>query len=117
MKLAISKRKSNGFGHPKDGAINFGFDELIAHATRTRRLTAGTSIGADTLSNADRSVGSACISGRRAIDLVDTGQIVTAFMQFGDAVRVEVQVSSGDAVFGVIRPRLVRYRYPDPGLD
>jgi hypothetical protein len=57
MKLATSKRKSNGFGHPKDGAINFGFDELIAHATRTRRLTAGTSIGADTVSNADRNVG------------------------------------------------------------
>jgi len=99
----------NWFGHPNGGAMNFGFGELIAHAAQTRRLTAGTIIGSGTVSNADRDAGSACISERRAIEMIDSGCIQTAFMRFGDEVRMEAKTPSGNAAFGAIEQRVTRY--------
>lgn len=66
------------FGHPDASAMGFGFHQLIAHAAYSRNLSAGTIIGSGTISNETyRTVGSACIAERRAIELVDTGQPVT----------------------------------------
>lgn len=80
------QRNGQWFGHPHGGAMHFGFHQLIAHAALTRRLSAGTLIGSGTVSNTDRSVGSACIAERRAIETIDCGAPSTAFMRFGDRV-------------------------------
>lgn len=90
------------FGAPHGGAMHFGFDQLITHAALTRRLSAGTLIGSGTVSNADRSVGSACISERRAIEMIEHGAPRTGFMQFGDRVRMEVLGLDGQSLFGGI---------------
>lgn len=50
------------FGEPHGREMSFSFGELIAHAARTRRLSAGTIIGAGTVSNVDQAAGSACIT-------------------------------------------------------
>lgn len=95
------------FGHPHGGAMHFGFHELIAHAALSRRLSAGTVIGSGTVSNHDRSVGSACISERRAIEMIDFGEIRTGFMRFGDRVRITATMPDGSELFGAIDQRVV----------
>ncbi len=90
------------FGAPEGGAMEYGFHELIAHAAATRDLCAGTIIGSGTVSNADfRKVGSTCIAERRAIELNDDGAATTAFMRFGDRVRIAAG-PGGEGPFGMI---------------
>jgi len=99
------------FGEPNGGEMNFGFDQLIAHAAATRRLRAGTIIGSGTVSNAGGAKGSACIAERRAIEAIASGEPKAAFMKFGDRVRMEAR--RGDApVFGAIDQRVVRAAIP-----
>ena len=98
------------FGHPHGREMNFGFHELIAHAARTRRLSAGTVIGSGTVSNVARERGSSCIAERRVIELLDQGEIRTGFMRFGDRVRMEAcGPEGGPGPFGVIDQRVVAY--------
>lgn len=100
------------FGHPHGGAMHFGFHQLIAHAALTRRLSAGALVGSGTVSNADRSVGSACIAERRAIEIIAFGAPRTAFMRFGDRVRMEARGCEGEVLFGAIDQRVVRGGWP-----
>jgi len=99
------------FGNPNGSEMNFGFDQLVAHAATTRRLSAGTIIGSGTVSNAGGKKGSACIAERRAIETIEGGAPRTPFMHFGDRVRMEARL--GDApVFGAIEQRIVQARKP-----
>jgi fumarylacetoacetate (FAA) hydrolase len=97
----------NWFGHPEGGAMDFSFPQLIAHAARTRRLSAGTLIGSGTVSNQDRSVGSACIAERRALEIIEHGAPRTSFMHFGDRVHMEVRGLDDQPLFGAIDQRVV----------
>lgn len=101
------------FGDPNGGEMNFGFDQLIAHAATTRRLRAGTIIGSGTVSNAGGKKGSACIAERRAIEAIASGAPTTSFMKFGDRVRMEARCQDA-AVFGAIDQRVVRANTPTP---
>ncbi|ATP17811.1 fumarylacetoacetate hydrolase family protein [Sphingobium yanoikuyae] len=75
------------FGNPHGSEMVFGFHELVAHAARTRDLVAGTIIGSGTVSNADyATLGSCCISERRAIEMIEQGKPQTPFLRFGDRV-------------------------------
>jgi fumarylacetoacetate (FAA) hydrolase len=100
------------FGHPNGGEMNFGFGELIAHAARTRRLGAGTIVGSGTVSNVAREAGSACIAERRVIEIIDHGEARTAFMRFGDRVRMQARTASGATPFGTIEQQVVRSSAP-----
>jgi fumarylacetoacetate (FAA) hydrolase len=91
-----------------DGSAFLHHGRLIAHAAKTRRLRAGTIIGSGTVSNADRSVGSACISERRVIEMLDEGVSRTGFMRFGDTVRMEVFSADGHSIFGAIEQCVVK---------
>lgn len=95
------------FGHPSGGAMHFGFHELIAHAALTRRLSAGTIIGSGTVSNDDRRVGSACISERQAIEMIEYDEVRTGFMKFGDRVRMHAVLPDGGETFGEISQTVV----------
>ncbi|MDZ5646017.1 fumarylacetoacetate hydrolase family protein [Nitrospirillum sp. BR 11828] len=97
------------FGRANGHAMSFSFPELVAHAARTRSLCAGTVIGSGTVSNANhRDVGSSCIAERRGIELLDDGKVRTAFMSFGDRVRMEARSDKGEPLFGAIDQRVVR---------
>jgi fumarylacetoacetate (FAA) hydrolase len=101
------------FGHPHAGRMGFGFHDLIAHAARTRNLSAGTIIGSGTISNADyRIVGSACIAERRGIEIEDHGKPSTPFMKFGDGVRIEMRDGRGVSIFGAIDQHVVQAPRP-----
>lgn len=95
------------FGSPDAGEMAYGFDEMIEHAARTRRLRAGTIIGSGTVSNRDRSVGSACIAERRAIEIIEHGRADTGYMKNGDRVHIEMRLPGGESVFGAIDQRVV----------
>ncbi|MES2886655.1 MAG: fumarylacetoacetate hydrolase family protein [Pseudomonadota bacterium] len=96
------------FGEPHGGEMNFHFGQLIAHAARTRRLSAGTIIGSGTVSNALRSAGSACIAERRVIEIIERGQATTGFMRFGDRVRMQACFDDeGEGPFGTIEQCVV----------
>lgn len=95
-------------GEPNGREMNFGFGELVAHAARTRRLTAGTIVGSGTVSNADRAAGSACLSERRVIEMIDEGAARTPFMRFGDRVRMQTLFDDGrPGPFGAIDQRVI----------
>jgi fumarylacetoacetate (FAA) hydrolase len=100
------------FGSPSGSEMQFSFFELIAHAARTRRLRAGTIVGSGTVSNAAREAGSACISERRVIELLDQGSIKTSFMKFGDTVRMRAGVAQNPSPFGEIDQRVVQLGSP-----
>ena len=101
------------FGHPSCAPMGFSFGQLIAHAARTRNLSAATVIGSGTISNAEyRTVGSACIAERRGIELTDHGKPQTDYMKFGDRVRIEMLDAAGRSLFGAIDQRVVPAKLP-----
>jgi len=101
------------FGNPAGDAMAVGFDELIAHAARTRDLPAGTIIGSGTVSNADHArVGSTCLSERRAIDMIE-GSDITPYLRFGDRVRMTVS-HEGTELFGVLDQRVCKAGASEP---
>jgi len=62
-------------GKPNAGKdMQFDFPRLIAHAARTRPLSAGTIIGSGTVSNRDRSTGAGCLLERRAEEIIAGGE-------------------------------------------
>lgn len=97
------------FGEPDGREMNFHFGQLVAHAARTRKLSAGTIVGSGTVSNVARAAGSACIAERRVIEKIDEGAIRTGFMRFGDRVRMQAMFADGrEGPFGVVEQRVVR---------
>lgn len=97
------------FGHVEGGPMQFGFHELVAHAASTRSLCAGTIIGSGTVSNDNyREIGSSCIAERRGIEMLEEGTPKTAFMRFGDTVRMECRLRNGGLLFGAIDQKVVQ---------
>ncbi|MBS0394527.1 MAG: fumarylacetoacetate hydrolase family protein [Proteobacteria bacterium] len=97
------------FGAPEAGVdMTFDFAQLVAHCARTRNLRAGTIVGSGTISNYDRSRGSACIAERRMLEQLESGAPRTPFLKFGDQVRIEVLDRQGRTVFGAIEQRVIR---------
>lgn len=93
------------FGRPNAGEETvFNFAQIIVHLTKTRSLCAGTIVGAGTISNADPSTGSACITEarvRQALCGVPDDQ-QQRYLQHGDRIRMEVFTEDGSSVFGAI---------------
>jgi fumarylacetoacetate (FAA) hydrolase len=97
------------FGAPDAGVdMTFDFAQLIAHCARTRNLRAGTIVGSGTVSNYDRSRGSACIAERRMLEQLETGSARTPFLSFADRVRIEVLDRRERSLFGAIEQRVIR---------
>jgi fumarylacetoacetate (FAA) hydrolase len=98
------------FGEPNaSDDMVFSFPELIAHAAKTRVLTAGTIIGSGTVSNKDTSRGSSCIVERRMLEVINDGKASTLFMQFGDNIRIEMHDDNNTNIFGSIDQSVVKY--------
>ena len=87
--------------------MTFHFGQLIAHLCKTRNVRAGSIIGSGTVSNQDWSRGYSCIAEKRAIETIESGAPKTAFMQFGDTVRIEMKGADGMSVFGAIEQKVV----------
>ncbi len=101
------------FGCPNAGVdMTFGFDQLIAHAAKTRDLEAGSIIGSGTVSNkqgglhgssiANGGVGYCCIAEVRMYETIEAGKPLTPYMRFGDRVRIDMRDAQGASIFGSI---------------
>ncbi len=91
------------FGAPEAGIdMQFDFAQLLAHAAKTRPLSAGTIIGSGTVANQDTSLGASCFAEKRTVETLETGAPLTPFMAFGDVVRIEMLDHAGRSVFGAI---------------
>ncbi len=107
----ITHRNGELFGKPNAGVdMVFNFPTLLAHAARTRFLSAGTILGSGTVSNKDRSVGSSCIVERQTIEKLEMGEVKTPFMKFGERVKIEMLDAEGHSVFGAIDQKVVQYK-------
>jgi len=96
-------------GYPNAGVdMQFGFPDLIAHAAKTRPLSAGTIVGSGTVSNRNRSSGSSCLAEIRTLELLEQGKPTTPFMRFGDRVRIEMLDDIGSSIFGAIDQTVVK---------
>ncbi|MBY4675406.1 fumarylacetoacetate hydrolase family protein [Marinobacterium arenosum] len=99
--------------------MTFDFAQLVAHAAATRPLSSGTIVGSGTVSNKQNTewgsaisqggVGYSCIAEVRMIETINNGQPSTAFMRFGDRIRIEMLDQQGDSIFGAIDQRVVKY--------
>jgi len=97
------------FGQPNAGVdMTFDFARLIEHITLTRNARAGTIVGSGTISNYDRSLGSACIAERRTLEQLEQGKPATPFLKFGDRVRLEMFDAAGRSIFGAIEQKVVK---------
>jgi fumarylacetoacetate (FAA) hydrolase len=101
------------FGKPNAGVdMTFEFPRLIAHAAKTRPLGAGCIVGSGTVSNVDRSAGSACLAEKRMLETIENGKPTTPFLKFGDRVRIEMLDAEGDSIFGAIDQQVAKYTPP-----
>jgi fumarylacetoacetate (FAA) hydrolase len=109
----FSKVNDKELGHPNAGVdLNFDFPTLIAHAAKTRPLSAGTIVGSGTVSNRDRSAGSSCLQERRMIETIERGSPTTPFLTFGDTVRIDMFDARGQSIFGAIHQKVGRAVLP-----
>jgi fumarylacetoacetate (FAA) hydrolase len=108
------------FGRADAGSgMNFDFPALIAHAAKTRPLSAGTIIGSGTVSNkegdeparpiADGGIGYSCLAEARMAEILRAGAAKTRFLRFGDTVRIEMKTASGQSIFGAIEQTVEPY--------
>ena len=116
----LSFLNEDPFGRPDAGVdMTFDFGQLIAHAARTRPLGAGTIIGSGTVSNKlaggpgksvdDGGAGYSCIAEIRMIETIESGKPKTAFLKFGDRVRIEMRDGDGLSIFGAIDHEVKQY--------
>jgi len=116
-----SELNGEPFGRPDAGVdMTFDFGQLVAHAAKTRPLSAGTVIGSGTVSNKldggpgkpvkDGGVGYSCIAELRTIETITNGKPETPFMQFGDRIHITMHDASGQSIFGSIDQVVEKYR-------
>ena len=100
--------------------MTFDFPTLIAHAARTRALSAGTIIGSGTVSNRgadggpgqaieDGGVGYSCLAELRTVETITSGAPKTSFLKAGDRVRIEMFDDAGMSLLGAIEQEIVAY--------
>jgi fumarylacetoacetate (FAA) hydrolase len=108
------------FGRADAGIdMTFDFPALIAHAARTRPLSAGAIIGSGTVSNkldggpgkpvSASGAGYSCIAELRMIETIESGAPKTPFLRFGDTVRIEMKDGNGHSIFGAIEQKVEKY--------
>lgn len=80
---------------------------LIAQLARLRPVRAGSIVGTGTVSNTDPAKGFACLAEKRALEQQQAGSARTAWLGFGDSVRIDIKGRDGQSVFGTIDQRVV----------
>ncbi len=101
------------FGAPEAGVdMQFNFAQLVAHAAKTRPLTAGAVVGSGTIANEDTALGASCFAEQRTVETLRDGKPSTPFMSFGDVVHIEMLDRDGVSIFGAIEQRIEQASRP-----
>jgi fumarylacetoacetate (FAA) hydrolase len=100
-------------GQPDAGVdMVFGFPQLIAHLVKTRNARAGSIVGSGAVSNKDARRGYTCIAEKRALEILESGAPATAYLCFGDTVRIEMLDANGKSIFGAIDQKVAQGQPP-----
>jgi fumarylacetoacetate (FAA) hydrolase len=95
------------FGEAECGVdMQFDFAQLVAHAAKTRPLTAGTIVGSGTIANEDTGKGASCLAEQRTVETLRDGKPSTPFLKYGDTIRIEITDRDGAPIFGAIEQRI-----------
>jgi fumarylacetoacetate (FAA) hydrolase len=94
--------------------MTYPFGQLMAHASKTRALRAGSVVSSGTISNAgfekngktEWPKGYSCIAEKQAMETALDGKATTDYMKFADTVRIEAKGKDGQSVFGAIEQEL-----------
>ena len=106
----VSHINGEWFGSPEAGEdMQFDFAQLVAHAARTRPLSAGTIVGSGTIANQDTARGASCLAEKRMLEIIAGGKPSTPFLRFGDTVRVEMLDRDGRSIFGAIEQTVTQF--------
>lgn len=89
------------FGHPNGREMHFTMGQLVAHANRTRPLSAGTIVGTGTISNESKETGFACLTEKRFQEIIESGKPATPWLQPGDKLSIDC-IQDGISIFGAI---------------
>jgi fumarylacetoacetate (FAA) hydrolase len=98
--------------------MTFDFGQLIAHAAKTRSLSAGTIIGSGTVSNragdggpgkaiSEGGLGYSCLAEVRTVEAILHGAPKTPFLRVGDRVRIWMDDDKNHPIFGVIEQEVI----------
>ncbi len=122
LRLPLHVRlNGEAFGRANAGVdMTFDFGTLIAHAAKTRSLSAGSIIGSGTVSNrgpdggpgkpiAEGGDGYSCIAEIRVVETLLHGAPKTPFLRFGDRVEIEMLDAKGHTIFGRIDQTVMRH--------
>lgn len=82
--------------------MQFSFGQLIAHAARTRPLSAGTIIGSGTVSNEGARDGVSCLAELRTIEKLEGATTFTPWLKPGDTVEIGMDNHVSENIFGTI---------------
>lgn len=93
--------------------MTFDFGTLIAHAAKTRALSAGAIVGSGTVSNRgpdggpgksieEGGLGYSCLAELRTVETLAQGAAKTPFLKAGDKVRIEMRDGRRHSIFGAI---------------
>ncbi len=106
----VTRLNGELFGEPEAGEdMQFSFAELLAHAAKSRPLGAGTLLGSGTIANKDTSKGASCLAEKRMLEIIETGEAKTPFLDFGDRVRIDMTDPDGVSYFGAIEQDVIEY--------
>ena len=106
------------FGRADAGVdMTFDFGALIAHAAKTRALSAGSIVGSGTVSNRgpdggpgkpldQGGLGYSCIAEVRTVETLLSGEASTPFLRHGDVVRIEMRDARRHSIFGAIEQQV-----------
>ncbi|WP_296253925.1 fumarylacetoacetate hydrolase family protein [uncultured Stenotrophomonas sp.] len=109
----VTHINSKWFGAPEAGVdMQFNFAQLVAHAAKTRPLTAGAVVGSGTIANEDTALGASCFAEQRTVETLRDGKPSTPFMSFGDVVHIEMLDRDGVSIFGAIEQRIEQASRP-----
>jgi fumarylacetoacetate (FAA) hydrolase len=97
--------------------MTFDFGTLIAHAAKTRALSAGSIIGSGTVSNrgpdggpgkpiAQGGLGYSCLAEVRTVETILDGKPSTPFLRHGDVVRIQMVDARRHSIFGAIEQQV-----------
>ena len=117
----ISHYNGELFGKPEAGEdMTFDFGQLVAHAAKSRNLGAGAIIGSGTVSNkqgtdhgsaiSEGGLGYSCIAEVRMIETIRDGSPSTAFMSFGDTIRIEMFDKQGNSEASLVCDHLCKIK-------
>lgn len=112
LQASVNGRKV-GMTEGADMGLHFG--QLLAQRCQVRALRAGAVLGSGPVSSPSESTangpswprGYSCIAEKRGMDDRLGHQPVTPYLQYGDAVRLDMKGRDGNSVFGAIEQTLV----------